>query len=148
MDEHNLPEGARALAQPSGLATKEIDASNAHPGTIEAIAMVCHEANRAFCVAAMGDNSQAPWVYAPDWQKQSARNGVRAIVEGRVTQPSDSHESWMAEKVEQGWVYGRMKDEVRKTHPCLVPYADLAPNQRRKDYLFLHIVRALTEEMT
>ena len=44
--------------------------------TKEKIAKVCHEANRAYCEA-LGDYSQTTWEKAPDWQKESAINGVQ-----------------------------------------------------------------------
>jgi hypothetical protein len=34
-------------------------------------------------------------------------------------------------------------DEGTKTHPCLVPFADLPEDQQRKDALFIAIVQAL-----
>ncbi len=34
-------------------------------------------------------------------------------------------------------------DPIAKTHPCLVPYGELPPEQKAKDELFLSIVRAL-----
>lgn len=111
--------------------------------TVEHVAFVCHEANRAYC-ATLGDGSQAPWMEAPEWQKESARAGVRGILEGRITGPAQSHESWMAQKLAEGWTYGPVKDPALKEHPCLVPFAELPEAQRRKDLLFYAIVQALT----
>jgi hypothetical protein len=42
---------------------------------IEAIAKVAHEINAAFCLA-YNDNSQTSWDEAPEWQRESAINGV------------------------------------------------------------------------
>jgi hypothetical protein len=42
-----------------------------------ACARAAHEANRAYCLA-LGDETQAPWHDAPDWQKESAIEGVAA----------------------------------------------------------------------
>lgn len=109
---------------------------------VDGIARVCHEGNRALCLS-QGDASQPLWEDAPQWQKESARAGVLAILEGRVTRPEQSHESWSAQKVADGWVYGPVKDAEAKTHPCLVPYTELPPEQRIKDSLFLAIVRTL-----
>jgi len=101
---------------------------------IEQIAELCHEVNRAYCES-VGDFSQLPWKDAPDWQKQSAINGVRFHLENDVT-PEDSHNNWMKDKIAEGWVYGEIKDPVKKTHPCLIPYRQLPRDQRVKDYLF------------
>lgn len=113
---------------------------------VDAIARVTHEANRAFCVS-LDDLSQPDWLHAPDWQKDSARAGVCAVLHGDVTEPWQSHESWMAQKIKDGWSYGPVKDPERKQHPCLVPFDELSESQRRKDHLFLAIVRALIKDI-
>lgn len=107
---------------------------------IEACARAAHEANRAYCIA-IGDNSQPSWDEAPDWQKSSARNGVRGALDGAT--PEQSHESWFAEKYAAGWAWGERKDPERKLHPCMVPYKDLPPEQRAKDDIFIAVVRAV-----
>lgn len=109
---------------------------------VTAIARTCHEANRAYCES-QGDYSQLPWEDAPDWQRQSAVNGVLHALGNPDAKPADSHESWLAEKRRDGWAYGAVKDPATKTHPCLVPYDELPPSQKAKDYIFLAIVRAM-----
>ena len=47
----------------------------------------------------------------------------------------------MAEKVATGWKYGPVKNPDAKEHPCMVPYAELPPEQRRKDALYLAMVK-------
>lgn len=107
-----------------------------------AIARVCHEVNRAYCQS-MGDDSQPAWEDAPEWQQSSAMNGVRMHLQNPDSTPENSHESWLAEKVAAGWVYGPVKDAEKKTHPCCVAYAELPPDQRAKDYLFRAVVHSL-----
>jgi hypothetical protein len=108
--------------------------------SIEEIARVCHEANRAYCVL-LGDASQPMWDDAPQWQKDSAVLGVQNALNG--ASPEQSHESWLAQKRADAWVYGPVKDAATKTHPCVVPYAELPDDQRRKDALFVAVVNAL-----
>lgn len=110
--------------------------------TTESIARVCHEANRAYC-ATIGDTSQQPWDDAPEWQRRSAINGVQFTLDHPEAGPSASHESWLEEKRADGWVYGPVKNPAKKEHPCFVPYAELSVEQRRKDFLFQAIARAL-----
>ncbi|KKK46047.1 hypothetical protein LCGC14_3164460 [marine sediment metagenome] len=105
----------------------------------EAVARVAHEVNRAYCVS-IGDGSQVPWSNAPDWQRASAMEGVSAIREGRAGTPEESHQGWCDHKRAAGWKYGPVKDPSAKTHPCLVPYDELPPEQRAKDDLFVAIV--------
>lgn len=106
----------------------------------EACARAGHEVNRAYCLA-LGDTSQPAWEDAPEWQKSSARNGVAGAIAGNT--PKQSHESWLAEKTATGWKYGPVKDPEKKEHPCFVPYAELPPEQRAKDHLYVAVVRAM-----
>jgi len=104
-------------------------------------ARVCHEVNRAYCQA-IGDDSQPTWEDAPDWQKQSALMGVDLHMHNDVG-PEASHESWMAQKLAEGWEYGLVKDPVLKIHPCIKPFADLPKEQQIKDHLFRAVVHAM-----
>lgn len=106
----------------------------------ELIAKVCHEANRAYCLA-MGDESHAAWADAPEWQRVSARQGVEHHLSTELT-PEQSHASWMTAKITDGWVYGETKDPVAKTHPCMVPYDQLPKEQQAKDFIFRGVVHA------
>jgi hypothetical protein len=87
------------------------------PLSIEDVAMVCHEANRAYCEAS-GDWSQDEWFEAPENIKESVRAGVRFHLDNPEAGDSASHESWLNFKVLDGWVYGVDKDPKAKTHPC------------------------------
>ena len=106
---------------------------------IEEIARICHQVNKSFCES-IGDNSQLDWEKSPEWQKQSAINGVNFHLENKNIKPSDSHESWLKEKIENGWIYGKVKDTEKKTHPCCIPYEQLPTEQKSKDYIFEAIV--------
>lgn len=106
------------------------------------IARICHEANRAYC-AAIGDYSQVAWDDAPEWQRASAILGVQFRLENPDAGPAASHESWFAQKVADGWVYGPVKDPIGKTHPCMVPFDQLPPEQQVKDVLFTNIVKSM-----
>lgn len=112
--------------------------------TIEQIAEVCHEVNRAYCES-LGDNSQPAWKDAPDWQKKSAWSGVFLHLENPNLTPENSHNNWLDEKVEDGWKYGEVKDPEKKTHPCIVPYSDLPADQKAKDSIFTQIVNSLSK---
>ena len=108
----------------------------------ETIARVAHEINRAYC-ASLGDASQPAWEEAPEWQRASALAGVDMHLANPDATPEQSHESWLAQKVADGWTYGPVKDAEKKQHPCCVPYADLPAEQKAKDYLFRGVVHAL-----
>lgn len=111
------------------------------------LAKIAHQSNKALCEL-HGDTTQANWEDAPEWQKQSAIQGVQGVLAGNT--PQESHESWLAEKARMGTVYGPVKDmdATPPVHPCMVPYAELPPEQRRKDHLYGEVIRAAYHALT
>lgn len=112
--------------------------------TVEHIAKICHEANKALCET-QGDQSQLPWDQSPQWQIDSALKGVQFHLDNPNAGTDDSHNSWLKEKEETGWKYGPIKDPEKKEHPCFVPYEQLPADQQAKDYLFRGIVHSLSK---
>lgn len=107
----------------------------------EDIAQVVHEATRAL-QDLHGDESPAqPWACETAGTRESAVEGVRKARAGRT--PAQLHQDWCDWKTARGWTYGPVKDPQRKTHPCLVPYADLPEHQQAKDRVFIAVVTAL-----
>lgn len=117
-----------------------MDATYVDP--VESIAKVCHEANKGWCEA-YGDDSQKSWYEAEQWQRDSAISGVKFKLENPEAADDAQHNAWMAEKIEQGWKFGEVKDAELKTHPCIVPFNELPLFQQKKDKLFCAIVEAL-----
>lgn len=109
------------------------------------IAEMCHTVNKTWCEI-NGDDSQPSWDDAPDWQKQSALNGVVFHQLNPSAGDSASHDNWVREKLEAGWTYGKFKDPEKKTHYCLVPFEELPLAQQKKDALFRAIVHALSTD--
>ncbi|MBW7953033.1 MAG: hypothetical protein H3C56_10915 [Chitinophagaceae bacterium] len=109
---------------------------------IKTIAMACHEANRVWCMS-NGDYSQKHWEEAEQSQQDSVIKGV----EYRLSNPNSSysalHNAWMQYKINNGWIYGVIKDVEKKTHPCIAPFEQLPIHQKKKDVLFCAIVDAL-----
>lgn len=106
---------------------------------METIARIAHEVTRAYC-AAHGDHSQLAWEDAPEWQRLSAIHGVQALLTNPDISPEELHRRWVEEKIAQGWVWGKVKDTVAKTHPCMVEYEALPLMQQVKDSLFRTVV--------
>ena len=106
------------------------------------IAKSCHEANRVWCQA-NDDDSQTNWQDAEQWQRDSAIAGVEFRVNNPELGRDAQHNAWMKDKIENGWIYGNVKDSNKKTHPCIVPFEDLPEFQKKKDTLFCAIVDAL-----
>lgn len=110
------------------------------------IARIYHAANRAYC-ATLGDYTPRTWSTLPLWQRRSALDGVLLLQADPTLTPAQLHAHWLASQAAQGWVYGPILDRATKQDPCCLPYADLPPAQRRKDQLFVAIVRACLEEV-
>ena len=108
------------------------------------IARIAHEINRAYCEA-IDDPVQVPWKNTKADLKVLIIDGVEFHLANEVT-PEESHINWMEHKVQNGWIYGGIKDEEKKIHPCLVPYRDLPLVQKVKDYLFKAIVDQLSRK--
>ncbi len=45
----------------------------------------------------------------------------------------NTHEIWAKARMDAGWVYGPVRDDAKKTHPCLVPYGDLSADEKVYD---------------
>lgn len=118
-----------------------MDTTATYP-SLEFIARVCHEVNKSYCES-LGDYSQPSWEDAPQWQRDSALTGVKLHIADPNASASASHESWMAEKVADGWKWGAEKNPEAKTHPCIVPFDALPETQQAKDYIFRGVVHAL-----
>lgn len=43
------------------------------------------------------------------------------------------HEVWAQSRMEQGWTYGEERNDVLKTHPCLIPYEELPEEEKAYD---------------
>lgn len=112
----------------------------------QTMAQICHEVNRAYCQA-LGDNSQPEWKDAPQWQKDSAMLGVKLHLSNPDAGPQASHESWMKQKIDEGWIYNPVKNPETKQHPCLVPFSELPVAQQAKDFIFRQVVHSLAKQV-
>jgi len=109
------------------------------------IASVCHEANRAL-TRIVGDVPVQPaWEDEDRGIRNSCINGVGFVLDHPDAPPSASHENWLKQKVADGWTLGPEKSIEKKTHPAMVPYAQLPEEVQRKDRLFKAIVLALRD---
>jgi len=110
------------------------------------IAKVVHAVNASYCLS-QGDDSQKVWDEAPEWQKESAIKGVEFVLDNQDAPESAIHDSWLAQKISDGWIYGEEKDEVAKTHPCILPFEELPIEQKAKDYIFKATVKAVANAL-
>lgn len=87
--------------------------------------------------------AQAPIIPEP-WQDRDVvfRMQFLKVIErqcgpDRSDSPEDLHEDWVKAYEAMGWVYGPTRDPIAKTHPDMVPYADLGQLERDKDAVFV-----------
>jgi hypothetical protein len=43
------------------------------------------------------------------------------------------HDVFVKSRIEEGWVYGEHRDDVKKTNPTLIPYAELPESEKEYD---------------
>jgi RyR domain. len=111
--------------------------------SVDLVARVVHEANRVLQIHA-GEVPIGPdYNNAPDWQKESAFEGIHKALAGETAE--QLHQSWCEFKIKDGWRFGPVKDEVLKHHPCLVSYSMLPMDQKIKDHMFAAIVQAFKD---
>lgn len=108
---------------------------------LEAVAAICHEANRAYCLHVLGDDSHESWLGTAKEIRLSMVRGVAHILLSDAS-PEDLHKYWIKDKKKNGWKFGEKKDVEKKEHPCLVSWSKLPEEEKRKDRLFHAIVRS------
>lgn len=113
---------------------------------IEACTAAAYEVHRQFC-RGMADFTHVPYESLASDLKEVARNATIGIVTLEFN-AEQSHEAWVAHKRSQGWIRGDIKDESKKTHPCLVSFKELPFEQQAKDDLWVATVRNLMTAFT
>lgn len=107
------------------------------------IAQVAHESIKAFCDVS-NELTNLRWDECPDWQKQSAIENAKFVLDNQDNITDEMmHIQWMNDKLNNGWKYASIKDEMLKTHPCLVPFDELSEYQQIKDRLFINVVLSI-----
>ncbi len=43
------------------------------------------------------------------------------------------HDNWAVGRIADGWVYGKVRDDDKKTSPCLIPYSELSESEKEYD---------------
>lgn len=49
------------------------------------------------------------------------------------TLAAEVHETWAKERYDSGWRYGEKRDDVKKEHPCLIPFEQLPESEKVYD---------------
>jgi len=100
-------------------------------------AVFVYECARLAAIAAKAPLIPPVW----DEREQPFKDQFLKVIERqcsdqRSRSPEELHGSWMQAYFSMGWTYGPY-DREKKTHPDLVPYADLHDLERDKDAVFV-----------
>ena len=105
---------------------------------IERRAVFVYEGARLAAIAAQAPIVPIAWAEREEPFRAQFRLVIeRQCGEQRSRSPEELHGSWMQAYFAMGWVYGEVYNRDTKTHPDLVPYADLGQLERDKDSVFV-----------
>jgi hypothetical protein len=117
------------------------------------VAMVCHDTltgmGRAHDLMRLEGTDAipaGPFMYLHPDLLAAAVNGVREARNGEAPSPREHHQRWKAFLESRGWRRGP-RNPGEKTHPNLVDWGELAPEQRDKCRVFLGIVVNMTVDV-
>lgn len=103
-----------------------------------AIAQVVHAANRQYVEFIGGRAVNPTWEQIREPERQGLIKAVIDMIKEPKT-PATSHEAWCVARKADGWSKDKTYSHARKTHPNLVPYAQLPFEEQFKDHLFMGI---------
>jgi len=112
---------------------------------VDMAARAAHEVNRSWNNM-IGSHLDPSWELLPEEAKQTARNAVIGIVVNDFNAEA-THAGWLSEKKSQGWTLGDVKDVEKKTHPCLLSWANLPLEFQVKDELWVDTVRSFVKHL-
>jgi len=75
--------------------------------------------------------------------RESLINSVAFITDNNITENKPIHDIWLEKMLKMGWTYGKDFDLEKKTHPSLVPFSNLPPEERAVDKLFRSVLKSI-----
>jgi len=57
------------------------------------------------------------------------------------------HIRWSWEKRINGWIFGKIKDDIKRTHPSLIPYDKLSESEKEKDRELVRLIPAFLQDI-
>ena len=97
-----------------------------------------YDGARLAAIAAKAPIVPVPWAEREDAFKAQFLEVIeRQCGPQRSMSPEELHGSWMQAYYAMGWVYGEKYSRDDKTHPDLVPYAQLGKLEQDKDSVFV-----------
>lgn len=114
------------------------------------IARAVHHANVGWNIGLEDPAPDPGFDILPDWHKQFIVDRVRTIKEESVFLNEEDlalyiHQQWVDLMIARGWRLGAVKDPAATppTHPCLQDFRKLPPEQQKKDFMAIALVRSL-----
>ena len=83
------------------------------------------------------------WFDVTKEDRDSFIAGVEWVMNNPATTAEHQHNAWVKHKKDTGWLYGKKKDEKLRTHPLMIPWADISLEHRTKDTIFIAVVVSL-----
>jgi len=97
-----------------------------------------YDAARLAAIAAKAPVIPLPWMVREfEFREQFLTVINKQCGPDRSTSPKELHENWVEAYVKTGWRFGLEHDFVKRTHPDMVPYADLGQLEQDKDSVFI-----------
>lgn len=75
----------------------------------------------------------AVWAATHPQLRLVALKGVKRVRANPGITAAEHHEAWVWDMAELGWTVGRERDLDRRTHPNMVQFGLLSPQQQQKD---------------
>jgi len=86
------------------------------------------------CRKNRGDFQDLPWAYLEEWKRNDIINTVWFYLMYYPSQGAEEcHNSWVADKFLDGWVYGYALLQDKRQHPNLVPFGQLPVEEQIKN---------------
>lgn len=120
------------------LLTKE----NTNMNSIIQIAQIAYAALSVYEAIRKGIK-QKNWDDLGEEAKKAFIEFIKPIVEKPYIQPEYIHSNWMDNLLENGWKWGKNKDEKAKTHPSLISWLKLPIETQFKNILVQNTVQQL-----
>lgn len=101
-------------------------------------AIFVYEGARLQAAAANAPIIPEPWSTREDSFKDQFRHLIDLMCgPERMRDAEEAHDSWVTAYQLMGWTYGPVRDTEKKTHPDMVPFAELGWRERIKDAVFI-----------
>lgn len=107
---------------------------------VEAAARICFEVNKAY------SGSEDNWDDLTMGEKEELVEAVKTAFFSNYN-ANIQHHKWCWIYLKKGWKWGKVKDEEKKEHPCLLPWDYLSEEDQLRDHLFVGMVELLNDKI-